>query len=195
MTVLQELSSQEAPLAARSLTPLVPVPPGISGQPSDQRGASSAKSSRSTKPRRLVPTVIIDKSALSRAGLAHVLSGGRFRIAAACSALCDLPEGALDNGPCLVLIGLDQGDADAILTQISALKAQGKDLHIVVLAEPHIGQLLAAIEAGADGYLIKSEITPQALVQSLEAHGLRHVICQLWLRTLRDGLRHGRHVI
>ena len=61
-----------------------------------------------------VPTAIIDKSALFRAGLVHILAGSHFRVTAECPALGDLPEEVLGNTQCVALIGLDK-DAEAAL--------------------------------------------------------------------------------
>ncbi len=192
MTALDELSCQEISLEARSSTPFDPGPRGISAQLPDQLIRGSARSlrssSRSTKRTRLVPTVIIDKSPLFRAGLTHVLAGDRFRIATGCSALCDLPESALNNGQCLVLIGLDNGAVGPILSQIASLKGEGRALRIIVFTDQFRSEeLLAAIEAGADGYLIKSEITPQALVQSLELVLLGGVVIPRGLSRMLGG--------
>ena len=130
---------------------------------------SPRSSRRSTKRDRSVPTVIVDKSALFRAGLAHILAGDRFRIAASFSTLHELPDRALQIGQCLVLIGLDDEDNFATLSQIASLKGRHECLHAIVLTEQFRSEeLLAAIEAGAEGYLIKNEITPEALVQSAE---------------------------
>jgi DNA-binding NarL/FixJ family response regulator len=142
-------------------------------------------SRRSNKRARSVPTVIVDKSALFRAGLAHCLAGGRFRIAAGVSTLCELPDHALQIGQCLVLVGLNGEDNSATLSQIASLKARRECLHTIILTEQFRPEdLLAAIEAGAEGYLIKNEITPEALVQSLELVLLGGVVIpQLFSRT------------
>ena len=174
MTVPKEVGYAEVfPLEARSIGSFEPRPVVVSDRPADQadRGANGASRSLSRSKRRYrqVPIVIIDKSALIRAGLAHVLAGGRFRVAADCSTLCDLPESALNDRQCVALICPDNDDAGDISLQIAQLKGQADGLRIIVLAEQfRPEELLAVIEAGADGYLIKSEITPEALVQSLE---------------------------
>jgi DNA-binding NarL/FixJ family response regulator len=143
-------------------------------QPLDRTGPITKRSSRlspcSRKPARLIPTVIVDNSPLFRAGLRHILSGGRFRVLADCSAPRDLPERAFDLGECLVLVGLDKDHSDvAVVSQISALMSNREGLHIVVLGDRcRSEQWFHTIKAGASGYLIKEEVTGEALLQSLE---------------------------
>ena len=49
------------------------------------------------------------------------------------------------------------------------MKEKHKGLRIIVLSEQlQSEQLLAAIEAGADGYLLRNEISPDAVLRSLE---------------------------
>jgi two-component system nitrate/nitrite response regulator NarL len=115
----------------------------------------------------MIPTVIIDKSELFRTGLLHLLAGSRFRIRAGAAKLSDLSENAF-TGHCMVLISLDR-EAPAIVPQVSNLTRQHKSLHVITLTERFCPEeLLAAIEAGAVGYFLKNEITPDALVKSLE---------------------------
>jgi two-component system, NarL family, nitrate/nitrite response regulator NarL len=115
-----------------------------------------------------IPAAIIDKSALFRAGLLHILAGSQFRVTAECPALNDLPEEALGKTHCVALIGLDK-DADAVLSRIASLKEKHRGLRIIVLSEQlYPEQLLAAIGAGADGYLLRNEISANAVLKSLE---------------------------
>ena len=112
--------------------------------------------------------VIIDKSALFRAGLKYVLPEDRFRVEASCSLPCELPPRAL-NKSLLMLIGLDNAEANSSLSQIASFKARHEVSHIIAFSEQfRREELLAAMEAGADGYLIKNEVTPKSLVQTLE---------------------------
>ncbi|MEA2725943.1 MAG: two-component system, NarL family, nitrate/nitrite response regulator NarL [Acetobacteraceae bacterium] len=127
-----------------------------------------ALSSRIRKKRQAVPAAIIDKSALFRAGLMHILSGSQFCVTAACPTLQDLPEQALDDTPCVALIGLDK-DVEAVLSRIAVLKQKHKGLRVIVFSEHlHPEQFLAALGAGADGYLLRNEISPDAVLKSLE---------------------------
>jgi two-component system, NarL family, nitrate/nitrite response regulator NarL len=135
--------------------------------PSPKGTSSSSRApSRSDKRLQLVPIAIIDRSALFRAGLVHILAGSRFRVKANCSSLSDLSEGAFSNKPCVVLVSLDTEGVEA-LPRITSLTDQG--VCVIVLSEQfRAGELLAAIKAGAHGYLLKNEISPDVLLKSLE---------------------------
>jgi two-component system, NarL family, nitrate/nitrite response regulator NarL len=100
--------------------------------------------------------------------LKSILTGRRFRVTAECSRLADLPEQALGHQDCIVLLGLDR-DAQIAFQNITALKQKHRGLRIIVLSEQFLpDQLLTVIEAGADGYLMKNEISPDALLKSIE---------------------------
>jgi two-component system, NarL family, nitrate/nitrite response regulator NarL len=129
---------------------------------------SAALSSRLRRKPQSIPAAIIDKSALFRAGLTYILSGSKFRVAAACPTLHDLPEQALGNADCVALIGLDKG-MEPVLSRIAALKEKHKGLRVIILSEEfHPERFIAAIGAGADGYLLRNEISPNAVLKSLE---------------------------
>jgi two-component system, NarL family, nitrate/nitrite response regulator NarL len=118
--------------------------------------------------RRFVPTVIVDKSSLLRAGLAHVLSASRFRVVAMCESLTEVPARILEKSQCMVLLGLDS-ESWVALEQIPELKSKHRDAQIVVLAEVlSPATFVDAIEAGCDGWLIKNETSPDVLLKSLE---------------------------
>jgi len=141
---------------------------GAGGGSSSPEGTSrsSRSSSRSRKQPRLIPTVIIDESPLFRAGLVHILAGSRFRVTASRSSLSDLSERVLGDKHCVALISLDR-EAGAILPQVASLTERG--VRVILLTEKfHPEELVAAIEAGADGYLLKNEIAPDLLVKSME---------------------------
>jgi two-component system nitrate/nitrite response regulator NarL len=98
----------------------------------------------------------------------HILTGGRFRVTAECATLEELSEQALGTTQCVALIGLDR-NVEACLTRIASLKEKYKGLRIIVLSERLLPeQVLAAIAAGADGYLLRNEISPDAVLKSLE---------------------------
>jgi DNA-binding NarL/FixJ family response regulator len=125
----------------------------------------AARSSRSGKPRRRIPTVIVDKSALFRAGLALILTGSQFRVTANWCSLHDLSERVFDELR-LALISLD-GEVAADLSRVASLAERG--VCVILLSEKfHPEELVAAIEAGAVGYLLKNEISPDTLVKSME---------------------------
>jgi two-component system, NarL family, nitrate/nitrite response regulator NarL len=116
----------------------------------------------------LVPTVLVCESPLFRAGLIHGLAGSRYRVKADGSKLSDLSESVFGDQRCVALISLD-GDLADILSQVRSLTERYGGLHVIALAERFASEdLLAAIGAGADGYLLKNEISAAALMQSLD---------------------------
>ncbi len=132
------------------------------------REAAAVKTKRAKPACRSVPTAIIDKSALYRAGLIHILADTRFGVVADCSRLDELPAKVLNGGAALLVVGLDK-DADAALTQMPRLAETHRDLRVVVLSErfdPE--QALIAIRAGGSSYLVRDEVSPDILVKSLE---------------------------
>jgi two-component system, NarL family, nitrate/nitrite response regulator NarL len=115
-----------------------------------------------------IPTVIVDNSALFRAGLTHILAGTRFRVMAGCSGLKDIQKSCLHRRACLALVGLDKG-ARAVLTELSFLKAQYEYFRVVIFSDRFdLQELLTAIAAGGDCYLLKNEISPDVLLKSLD---------------------------
>ena len=172
MTVLDQFAPPSEVLFEARGAGSVPVTAG--DQPIEPSGMASARAPRTParagrKRDRLVPTVIVEKSALFRAGLARILAGRRFRVTAVCAAPSEIPDSAFGQRHCLALIGCENGEFGTLLPEIARLKNDNAALRTVVLTEQfHPEEWLAALEAGADGYLIKSEITPEALLQSLE---------------------------
>src|SRR5271166_437916 len=163
------LSSDVLPLYSLNLEPA-----GDGNEPTDRVGANlslpkvDVVSSWAEKSRRPVSAAIVDKSVLFRTGLMHILAGCGFRVASECSRLSDLPERVFGDEHCVALIGLDK-EAEAVLPGITSLKEKHRSLRIVVLSDQlRPDQLLAVIEAGADGYLLKNEISPDALLKSLD---------------------------
>ena len=123
---------------------------------------------RSSQRQREIATVIIDRSALFRAGLAHILAETRFRVIASYASVFDVPAKTLHRRPCLLLVGLDI-EFRQVLPKLASLRAPFKDLHVKMLTSySDIEEFLAAVDAGGDGYLLKDEITPDALLTSLE---------------------------
>ena len=137
-----------------------------------QEGASSRRrANRAHGPgqyHRGIPTVIVDRSALFRAGLTHMLSGTRFRVVEDRARLQDIPKSIFKHHVCLVLVGLNYA-GPAVLSELSLLKAGREDLRIVIFSDRFdLKELLTAIAFGADCYLLKHDVSPQALLQSLE---------------------------
>jgi len=116
----------------------------------------------------LVPVVLIDRSALCRAGLRHILGGTRFRINAEHDQLSQIRSDLLANRQCVVLVGLDQ-DVEATFARFRLLKSANPNLRIVALSnrmDPE--QLVAAFDSGANGYLMHDEIAPETVLRALE---------------------------
>lgn len=137
-----------------------------------------------------VPTVIVDKSPLLRAGLMHILAGSRFRVTVSCSRLKDVQKSALNSRVCLALLGLDK-DARAVLSEISVLKAQHECLRVVIFSDRFdLEELLAVIASGGDCYFLKNEISPDILLKSLELVLLGETIVpQQFTQLLRSQVR------
>lgn len=116
----------------------------------------------------LVPVVLIDRSALCRAGLKHILGGSRFRVAAEHDRLSQIRIDLLGNKQGVILVGLEL-DAKATFAQFRRLKSDNSDLRILALSkqmDPE--QLIAAFDAGANGFLVHDEIAPETLQRALE---------------------------
>jgi two-component system nitrate/nitrite response regulator NarL len=142
----------------------------VDGESEGSPRRGPARSSRSLDGSRRVSIVVIDKSALFRAGLKHILAGTRFRVMADYPTLGDLPNNAINGKLCVLLIGLDSEGATAVFPQLSSLALPEQNrLRVILLTEVlRVNEVIAAIEAGADGYLVKAEISPETLLKSLE---------------------------
>lgn len=136
-----------------------------------EQGASShsrAQSRGSNQRHGWIPTVIVDNSAVFRAGLVHILAGTRFRVMGGCTSLEDIKKGALNGRVRLALVGIDK-DTRALLTELSVLKARHENLRIVIFSERFdLEELLTVIGSGGDCYLLKNEISPEALLMALD---------------------------
>jgi two-component system, NarL family, nitrate/nitrite response regulator NarL len=114
----------------------------------------------------LVPIVLVDQSTLFRAGLRHILSGSGFRVTADCSSIHDVAPDAFGGVSTVAVIGLDR-DVVAVLHRVHELKAQHPELRVIMLGID-AEQLVAAIDSGADGYLLRDAVEPKTLLKSLE---------------------------
>src|SRR5215208_3911423 len=116
---------------------------------------------------RSVDTIIVDRSALFRAGITHILADTCFLVVANCGRLDDLPDGCLDRNGALLLLDLDGSDVS--LARISETKMINPSLRIIALSENSSPRaVLLALTSGADGFLVKNEISPQLFLKSLE---------------------------
>jgi two-component system nitrate/nitrite response regulator NarL len=120
----------------------------------------------------LVGTVIVEPRDLFRDMLRRILSDSRFHVVAEFPHLDDCPSAILSAGACaMMLIGVDVESPPAIhhiASLIASLKAQHPHLRMVILSayfDP--AQLIATIETGADGFVLK-EVSREALLMSME---------------------------
>ena len=103
-------------------------------------------------------TILIEANRLFRQGLKHLLADTRFAVEAEFSTNEQAIEGAVASG--LVIVG-EAGD-------LQQLRSAYPEARIVVLASDFaVDALREAMNAGADGYLMK-DVSPEALLQSLE---------------------------
>jgi two-component system nitrate/nitrite response regulator NarL len=115
-----------------------------------------------------VPTVLIDQSGLFRAGLRHILNGSRFQVTGDCSSIHDIEPDAFGRVASVAVIGLHR-DVAAVLHRVHELKTQHPGLRVIMLSDRMDGaQLVAAIDSGADGYLLRDEVEPKTILTSLE---------------------------
>jgi two-component system, NarL family, nitrate/nitrite response regulator NarL len=118
--------------------------------------------------RERVPTVVIDKGALFRAGLCHILTGSRFRVAAEYGRLADVPLDLLGHKRGVVIVSLDHNPT-AVLSWVSMLIERNENLCVLALGDRLDPELLVAtFDSGAGGYLLRDEIGPDAVLKSLE---------------------------
>jgi two-component system, NarL family, nitrate/nitrite response regulator NarL len=103
-------------------------------------------------------TILIEANRLFRQGLKHLLADTRFAVEAEFSTTGQAVDGAVASG--LVIVG-EGGD-------LQQLRSAYPEARIVVLASDFaVDALRDAMNAGADGYLMK-DVSPEALLQSLE---------------------------
>jgi two-component system, NarL family, nitrate/nitrite response regulator NarL len=137
-----------------------------------QRSSDAVPSSRSSRRRRLpavIPTVLVDESILFRTGLAHILSTSRFRVKAGAARFLDLPESTFSDPNTLVLVSIEENEHPATLQSMASLINNHKKAHMVALSNRFCPRrMIDTLNAGAHGYLLKDEISPEALVASLE---------------------------
>ena len=114
--------------------------------------------------------LLVDDHPLTRDGLAALLADHGFEIAGEAGGGHEAIEKAHELQPDVVLLDLSMPDLDG-LSALPQLRTAAPDCEVVVLtASGDESNLLAAIRAGAAGYLLKTE-PPQRLVDFL--HGDR----------------------
>jgi two-component system, NarL family, nitrate/nitrite response regulator NarL len=115
-----------------------------------------------------VPVVVVDPNPLFWARVVWMfseLAGERFRVLVGCSSLDDLSDKIVERCK-LVLLSIDDA-VEPTLADVQALAERG--IRVVVLSDRmETSAILAATAAGLRGYLVKTEISPDALIASLE---------------------------
>ena len=130
-----------------------------------------------------VSVALIDTNRLFREGLKVLISGSDFRIVAEAGTLAEaVSTWDAADGPGAVLLD-PAGTADAART-VCEVRAAFPGARVVLLTTELDAQSLAAVlEAGADAYLLK-DISPEALVQSLNLVMLGEKVFPSHLSTL-----------
>ena len=115
-----------------------------------------------------IPTLLLDSDNLLREGLKRLMDGSEFKVFAEVSSLDDaLLSLAQEPAARLVLLDPCSGD-DEDFSWLSKLREENDNLKIIVLTSDLSASCLArALEAGADGYLLK-DLSSESLIQSLK---------------------------
>jgi DNA-binding NarL/FixJ family response regulator len=142
-----------------------------------------------------VRILVVDDHPLTREALAGLLEQHDFEIVGQASDGEEAIALARETEPELVLLDLTMPGMDG-LTALPLIKAAAPMTEVVVLtASGTEGNLLAAIKAGAAGYLLKSE-SPERIAEFLHgvAHGeaaLSGAVARSLLQRVREGGRMG----
>jgi DNA-binding NarL/FixJ family response regulator len=135
--------------------------------------------------------LIVDDHPLTREALASLLTANDFEVVAQAAGGAEAIQLAAELQPGLVVLDLTMPDVSG-LEALPQLREAAPDAEVVVLtASEDDGNLLAAIRAGAAGYLLKSE-PPEQIVAFLRgvSHGevaLSGPIARRLLEQVREG--------
>ena len=113
-------------------------------------------------------TLLLDSDNLLREGLKRLMDGSEFKVFAEASSLDEARRTlAQEPGARLVLVDPCSGP-DEDFSGISKLREGNSNIKIIVLTSELSASCLArALEAGADGYLLK-DLSSESLIQSLK---------------------------
>ncbi|MCB5173879.1 MULTISPECIES: LuxR C-terminal-related transcriptional regulator [Microvirga] len=116
----------------------------------------------------IVPTLLVEPNTLLREGLKRILSETPYSPVASAASL-DEVRGTWAAGADPFLLIMDAAnDHDSKCNQVSQLKADLPTARVVMLVDYYdLKRVLAAFQAGADGYLVKS-VSCEVLVKSLD---------------------------
>ncbi len=138
-------------------------------------------------PRQQIPTILICRNSLVRAGIRHILDGTRFIVACEPETSSKLPAFP-DASPALYIVGESQS-ADVLLETVSVLKAQCPWAQMVVLAD-HLDPetMKRALQAGVNG-LCSTRTDRAALIKALELVMLGETfVASALVLTMLDGM-------
>lgn len=112
-------------------------------------------------------TVLLDSDKLLREGLRRLLDGSDFATVGEAATFDEARQVLRDQGGDLLLFDFcTRSDED--FEVLRRIRAEHEGLKTVVLTNQISGALLAkALDAGADGYLLKDDLSCETLVQSL----------------------------
>jgi DNA-binding NarL/FixJ family response regulator len=112
---------------------------------------------------------VIDGSELFRAGLKHTLAKTPFRVRLAQETLANLSARHKFKAEekALLIVSLGHTTSSDI-TELSVLKRQNPQIRILVLSNsPSLEEFSVLVDAGADAYLQRADLTPPVLVNAL----------------------------
>lgn len=115
-----------------------------------------------------VPTLLVEPNALLREGLKRILAETAYRLVASAASLDEahrvwVPQ----DGPYLVVIDAS-ADHAAVCRQLREFKESRPSTRMVMLVDRYdLKEVLAAFQAGADAYLVKS-VSCEVLVKTLD---------------------------
>ena len=132
-----------------------------------------------------VPLLIIDPNRLFREGLRILLSGAQFDVTHEASDVTEGLEIVQSNDEIgIVILDFSSDGSDSELQILKQMRAANEDIKLIVLTNEMSARLLArALNAGADGYLLKS-LSSKALVQSLRLVDLGEKVFPTKLATM-----------
>jgi two-component system nitrate/nitrite response regulator NarL len=131
---------------------------------------------RGASPAADVPTLLFEPNTLLREGLRRMLADSSYRLVATGSSLGEISQLAVSGDRPFLAIVDAVNDHAAVLRQVEKLKETHPSAKAVVLVDRYdLKQLLAAFQAGADAYLIKT-ISSDVLVTSLDLVMLGEVV-------------------
>lgn len=115
-----------------------------------------------------VPTLLVEPNTLLREGLKRILAETPYRLVASAASLDEARRSWTAGGDPFLIIVDAASDHEARCNQIAQLKAESQFARVVMLVDHYdLKRVLAAFQAGADAYLIKS-VSCEVLVKSLD---------------------------